>query len=183
MQRPEGLVACVAGPQSLGGTQYGSQYGFHSGDGISFQRGFRGIVSLAAVSGGESKRSKVSIRDIREGKTVIVGSLGQPIGEFVKLRGHWSERLKGSDLELDVTHVDGKQLQTPVDFDELFVHSVDKHGHPVAPLKGDKWEIDAYESCGFFHIEPDEFRNRWGNIPTRITSIRGAGSGANSTSS
>ena len=123
------------------------------------------LISLAPLHGGEPTGSKVNIRDIRDGKAVIVGLLGQPIGKFVKLRGRWAKRYQGSDLQLDVTHVDGKQLPAPVDFDKFFVHAVDKHDRAVAPLKDDKWEMEAYESCGFFRIEPDEFQKSLGRYP------------------
>ncbi len=123
------------------------------------------LEALGSAQGGEPKKVEVSIEQIQEGTVVIVGSLGRPIGEFMKLQGSWAERLKGSNLQMVITHLDGKRLQRPVHFQKFFVHSVDKHDRPVAPLKGDVWEMDAYESCDFHHIEPDQFQRALGRWP------------------
>jgi len=62
---------------------------------------------------------------------------------------------------LIVTHVNSRQLPTPVAYERELVHSVDRQEHEVRGSDGDTWEMRGYESCGFLG-QPDDYTKELG---------------------
>lgn len=91
--------------------------------------------------------SKIQLSDILQGRVQVVGLLGQPVGEILRLRGFWRERPfgKGSSAEFVVGSVNEKQLAIPIVIDSAFVYGNDQQGRRKDIALGDTWEMIAYE--------------------------------------
>jgi hypothetical protein len=126
-----------------------------------------GIGCLIYAADPSTKREKrlpvtISAEDLCNGKCVIIGRLGKPYGEIVKMRGVW-DGTDGSKAEYPlfrVTHVDGKKVADnhPIVINQMFVERLrdrpdlrqDKtNATGGRPRQGDVYEGRAYESGGY----------------------------------
>jgi hypothetical protein len=122
----------------------------------------------------------VTAADLASGKVVVIGRLGVPLKTMMTVRGSWrspnqgtlGQATKPTNIKFDVTHVNGKKLETPVQFDRVLVHvqnplnenDTDTDRKELAPVKDETWEIRAYET-GAFRGRPAEFAKELGVPP------------------
>ncbi len=105
---------------------------------------------------------QVRAQDIGK-KVRIIGRLGKPMGERLKVKGEWrepSEVTKPNGLHFLVTHVDGTELAEPVEFPEDLV-DVKLLGDSnlswikwkkKQPVAGEVWEFRGYELGQFRYV-------------------------------
>ena len=116
-------------------------------------------ASLAA-----QEPAAVSVEDIGT-KVVLVGRLGQPLGTMMDVQGTWKfpDRFdKDYSLRFLVSHVNGKALLKPVEFDWAQVKVISTNGENAIPksderktLDGLAWTLRAYETGRFNRIPKD----------------------------
>ena len=151
-----------------------------------------GCLVYAADPGGNREKQppvKVNAEDLCNGKCVIIGRLGRPYGETVKVRAVWKGRSNDGMWEvLHVTHINGREVAkgNPITFvgkdvsqivtmrggrmpttgsDESSVPTIRTVGQssyqPAPPMEGTVYEGRVYESGGY----PDDER------PTAVRKI------------
>jgi hypothetical protein len=106
------------------------------------------MLGLIALSGPPEAAADVQGRDLGT-RLRVIGSLGLPVGERVRIRGRWRSphgRLPSKDSSplLHVTEVNGMQLEKEVVFPEPFVRAAKESGH-LTPRSGESWEAEGYE--------------------------------------
>lgn len=91
--------------------------------------------------------TKIQLSEILKGRVQVVGLLGLPVGEILRLKGFWRERAfgKGSSAEFVIDNLNEVQLPSPVIVESSFVHGVDLQGRTTHLVLGDRWEMIAYE--------------------------------------
>jgi hypothetical protein len=107
----------------------------------------------------------VSVEDIGS-RVNLIGRLGKPIGAMMTVRGKWhfpSEHVKDYSLRFTVSHVDGQQLDMPIEFNIDQLNVVNKNGSSAIPplskheqLNGTDWTFRAFET-GTIRMSPDEY--------------------------
>lgn len=119
----------------------------------------------------------VSVADIGT-KVALVGRLGQPLGAMMTLRGRWAYPVespgpvKDNSIRFTVSHVNGKQLAQPVEFNVAQIDAVSADGKSAIPgrregqaaLDGVSWTFRAYETGRFDKI-PEEYWKERGTGP------------------
>ena len=101
-----------------------------------------------------TKRELVYLEDILDRRVELVGLLGVPIGEVVKLTGKWEPpQVRSKDVRprFVVTMVNALALETPVPFRAFFARATHDGGKKLRAAEGDIWEMVAYE--GIAHRE------------------------------
>lgn len=113
-------------------------------------------ISLLALSGPQQKISEVQGSDLCT-RLRVIGSLGVPLGERVRIRGEWyvpeEPRFKADSLNLRITEVNGKPIKKAVSIPDWSIDSM-PFTRPPARQAGEQWEAEGYES-GTFYGEPE----------------------------
>ncbi len=110
----------------------------------------------------QAKPVRVTLDDIREGKVVILGQFGEPIGDLVRIRGTWEQVpdfVKNPlRLRFRVFSVNGRKLMSPViifsfDIQRLpdILPGVEKPSGTFT--NGSTWELYGVEE-GFYRSLP-----------------------------
>lgn len=110
----------------------------------------------------QAKPMRVTLDDIREGKVVILGQFGEPIGDLVRIRGTWEQIpdfVKNPlRLRFRVFSVNGRKLMSPViifsfDIQRLpdILPGVEKPSGTFT--NGSTWELYGVEE-GFYRSLP-----------------------------
>lgn len=139
-----------------------------------FQSSTIGALLIAAAawswsalggSGEEQPKARtISADDLSSGKIVVIGRLGLPLRQMMTIRGTWDypeqvpgRVLKIHELRFRVSHVDGKKLAKPLDFDKDLVQ-VTKIGdrNSLQPSQGEEWEFRGFET-GSFRARPQQY--------------------------
>jgi hypothetical protein len=128
-----------------------------------------GVYSVwAAPPEGKNNKPEVRLDDLRDGKVVVVGLLGMPLHEMMRMQGTWRTPEDDKDVVpvLFITHVNGQKRQDAVRFKDHFVSAVDRGGRKVLPPKNADvtWEMYGYESYRDCFV-PDEYSKAIGKIP------------------
>lgn len=118
------------------------------------------VVLIVAVSlrtqAQEARRVDLKTDEIWQGRVRLIGTLGTPIGEVVKLRGHWQEPVdlsKTGGLQFFVTAVNGTKLKETIVFDSFFVDAEDMKRQRVSAKVNEAWEMIAYEGMQWRNSE------------------------------
>ena len=115
----------------------------------------------------------VSVEDIGS-KVTLVGRLGQPLGKMMEVKGTWrmpDDVVKDYSLRFIVSHVNGKPLKEPVEFNVAQIDAVSKYGNTAIPkyawpieeqstLDGVAWTLRAYETGRIDSIPPQYWKER-----------------------
>jgi hypothetical protein len=109
------------------------------------------MLGLVALSG-PPETVDVQGRDLGA-RLRVIGSLGLPLGERIRIRGEWYRPkgklpLKDPSPLLRVTEVNGKPLEEEVIFPAPFVVPAPQTER-LKPRPGDSWEVEGYEVGGF----------------------------------
>ena len=131
---------------------------------------FTGRPILAQSKSTNQKAVPIEVSVDEIGKNLIlIGRLKKPLGTLVTIRGKWSYpdiRIKDYSLRFTVTHVDGQELNDPLEFNVNQLAVVTKDGSPAIPpdkrhkqLVGVEWTLRAYETGNLHIISPEAFRN------------------------
>jgi hypothetical protein len=133
-------------------------------------------TSLPVVAETPEPAATVSVADIGT-KVSLVGRLGQPLGKMMTIRGKWvkpSNFPKPGAFLFIVSHVNGKQLTQPVEFDIGQMEVVMPNGKNALPdfkrqaeLDGVVWTLRAYET-GRFSTTPEEYWTERGSGPRAL---------------
>ena len=96
---------------------------------------------------------------------VLVGRLGKPLGEAMRLSGKWhypQPQEKDYSLRFTITSIDGNTLDKPIEFNIAQLNVSSKNGKSLIPalehqkqLEGKTWSFTAYET-GRVQIFPNE---------------------------
>jgi hypothetical protein len=124
-------------------------------------------VPSSALSSGPGPTTPILVEDIGT-KVTLVGRLGVPLGKMMEVRGTWAYPkglVKDFSLRFTVTHVNGKSLPSPVEFDVGLVRAVMPDRKDAIPkyedhkrLAGSSWMLRAYETGRFYPIPMDYWR-------------------------
>jgi hypothetical protein len=89
----------------------------------------------------------ISYKDIPN-RVQIVGKLGRPLGELVKVRGRWKEgdKSKPSGPVFVVEELDENVLTSPVEFSSDKVTPVLRRPNDPTPVVGKVWEFRGVET-------------------------------------
>jgi len=134
-------------------------------------------ASGSASANTEPSAAIVSAADIPV-RVQIIGKLGRPLGELVKLRGRWEwpEVKHTSDgktigekyrsLQFRAEMINGVRIDLPVTFRKELVQFVGKADkRPPTAGAGDVWEIQGAESGGFYEHPPALLNELWEKDP------------------
>ena len=119
---------------------------------------------------GDEPKPPTTIQVAEIGRTIrALGQLGFPLRDVVSVQGSWVELTDGpakpgSTLWFRVTEVNGQQLDKPVSFRGIDVKVVEKGGKSVERVKGEQWELRAYETWPDYG-HPAEFDKEMGVVP------------------
>ena len=119
---------------------------------------------------GDEPKASTTIRADEVGRRVrVLGKLGSPLRSVVSVSGVWVELTEGpekpgSSLWFRVVEVNGKRLDKPVEFRALDVEVLAKDGKTIAPRKGERWELRAYETWPDYG-HPSDFSDELGHPP------------------
>jgi hypothetical protein len=107
-----------------------------------------------ATTGAKEKKTPlrtVNASDLLRGIAVI-SKLKCPLGNMVIIRGSRYEpnpnATKSSEPRFRITHINGKLLKLPIDYDPMLMWPSAIPGGLItaAPLDGDQWELQGYET-------------------------------------
>jgi hypothetical protein len=130
-----------------------------------------GTTSLV-MSADKERKPKVTVPVESIGSDVtLVGRMGEPLGTMMEVKGTWSqpkEIVKDNSPRFNVTHVNGKKLDTPVEFNIAQITADTPDRKTAIPelnewktLEGVSWTMRAYET-GDLHIQPREYHEEFG---------------------
>jgi len=121
-------------------------------------------AALPVFSADRKRTIAISVEDIGT-KVTLVGRLGEPLGKLMEVKGTWGypdARVKDYSLRFRVSHVNGKRLPKPVEFNVAQVKAATRSGKNAIPqfkdhktLEGVSWTLRAYET-GRFRGVPEE---------------------------
>lgn len=125
----------------------------------------RSSFTASALAAEKARPVEVSVDEIDK-SLVLIGRLRKPLGTLMTVRGKWSypeEPAKDSSLRFTVSHLDGKELGKPVEFNVRQLDVVTKKGSKAIPsydghprLAGKEWTLRAYET-GSIEMIPEEY--------------------------
>jgi len=110
----------------------------------------------------KEKKAVQSVAAADIGNSVqVIGRLGKPMAEIIKLEGHWEEKeyiAKGSQYFFRVTKVDNEALASPVDFDPNIVEIIDDDavGDKKVQL-GENWSFQGMELGQYRYAVSSQF--------------------------
>lgn len=126
-------------------------------------------IGLAKLTAQDQKlQTTIRVEDI--GATVkVVGLLGVSMHEVMAMRGTWIEvesdfSKPDTALRFRISHVNGNQLDKPIDFRPNDITVAERGGVEVAPTKGEQWELRAYESWPVRN-HPEDYWDALGMAP------------------
>jgi hypothetical protein len=109
-------------------------------------------VAINSVYQADAERKEVTVRAEEIGRSVtVLGRLEQPLHEMMTVRGVWVEssdaRSKPDNpLRFRATHVNGQALAPGVEFHVYDVTIMERPGREIDPVRGEQWELRAYET-------------------------------------
>jgi hypothetical protein len=131
-------------------------------------------IALSNSAIGQESIAAVSVEDIGT-RVTLVGRLGQPLGKMMEVRGTWkypSRDVKDYSLRFHATHVNGKTLETPVEFNISQIKAVSQRGVDAIPrgekrkaLDGDIWTMRAYETGRHNAVPADYWKESGQGMP------------------
>jgi hypothetical protein len=128
------------------------------------------LLSQPSVSAGTAEpKQRISVDEI--GRSILlVGRLGEPLGEKMELSGYWhfpkTPHPKDDSIRFSVTSVNGNKLKEPIEFNHEQVEVTDFLHRSLIPdfkdhrqLENQVWTLIAYET-GRIQIMPDEYQSK-----------------------
>ena len=140
-----------------------SSAGCHFATGFVYSKGWRLREAssrkpspLTGDASTEAKGRKTPLRTVKASELLrgiaVISELKCPLGKMVTIRGSRYEpdtnATKSSDPRFRITHIDGKPLKSPIDYDSMLMgpSAIPEGPMTATPLDGDLWELRGYET-------------------------------------